>query len=265
MKDYTICGYDIKEIQNKMLEILVEVDRVCKQYNIKYVLDSGTLLGAVRHQGFIPWDDDIDIAMLREDYDRFCEVAKTALKEKFVFETMHTCKDFSNIFGKVFDVSTKYVQKNTKHLNMPQGIFLDIFPVDNVDVSSKYRLCRIVASINTVRCIKQKTEKFEKRHILYLPLFLIPIQCLNKLADKFMRVNNKKETEYVCPICQSGTSKPSFRRTMFTNVCLANFEGKKFPIPEEYYDYLLGYYKNPMELPPEESRHPTHGIVEIKL
>lgn len=265
MQTYKIGQYDIKDVQKRMLDILVEVDRVCKKHNIRYVLDSGTLLGAIRHQGFIPWDDDIDIAMLREDYDKFCSVAKEELKEPYIFENMHTCKDYPNIFGKCFDTSTRYVQKNTAHLNFRQGIFLDIFPIDNVELADKYRQCRIVASINTVRCIKQGTERFAFRHILYFPLFLLSVGRLNALADKFMKLKNGKETEYVCPICQSGTSKPAFKRTMFTDTKQTDFEGMEFPVPVEYQEYLLGYYKNPMELPPVDKRHSTHGIVEIRL
>ncbi len=265
MSQYKVGEYDIELVQKKMLDILIEVDRVCKKHNIRYVLDSGTLLGAVRHKGFIPWDDDIDIAMLREDYDKFCKVANEELNQPYYFEYDAMNKQFPNIFGKVFDTSTRYVQKNAAHLDAPQNIWLDIFPVDNVIMEKKRMQCRMVASINMVRCIKLKTEKFEPRHILYLPLLILPMKTLNKMADKQMRKYNNQETEFVCPICQSGTSKPAFKRTMFTDTQDADFCELKFPIPVEYYEYLLGYYKHPMELPPESSRHPGHGVVEIKL
>ncbi len=265
MEKYSVCGVDVKEVQNKMLELLLEFDRVCKKHNIRYVLDSGTLLGAIRHKGFIPWDDDIDVAMLREDYDKFCAIANKELGENFCFENTNINNHFPNIFGKVFDKTTRYVQKNTAHLKMPQCIWLDIFPVDNVYLKNKKTLCRIVASINMVRCIKLKTEKMAFRHLLYFPLLILPLRTLNKMAEKQMRKYNKKQTEFVCPICQSGTSKPAFKRSMFIDVINANFCGEKFPVPKEYDEYLHGYYKNPMELPPESSRHPGHGVVEIRL
>ena len=148
---------------------------------------------------------------------------------------------------------------------MPQSIWLDVFPCDNVILEKKRMQCRMVASINMVRCIKQKTEKFAFRHILYLPLLILPMKILNKMAEKKMRKYNKKETEFVCPICQSGTSKPAFKRSMFTDTMEAEFCGQKFPVPVDYDGYLHGYYKNPMELPPESSRHPGHGVMEIKL
>ena len=265
MSKYKVGDYDIEDVHKKMLELLTEFDRVCKKHGLRYVLDSGTLLGAIRHKGFIPWDDDADVAMLREDYDKFCAIANQELGEKYYFENTDVNEQHPNIFGKVFDKSTRYVQKNTAHLKTTQSIWVDIFPVDNIVPKKKKMQCRIVASINMVRCIKQKTEKFEFRHILYLPLLLLPIKTLNKIAEKQMRKYNKKETEFVCPICQSGTSKPAFKRTMFTNTMDADFCGMKFPVPVEYEDYLLGYYKNPMQLPPEESRHPGHGVVEIRI
>lgn len=247
------------------LEILGVFDRYCREHSLQYYLIGGALLGAARYGKFIPWDDDIDVAMLREDYDKFCEIANQELGENYCFENTMMNKNFPNIFGKVFDKTTRYVQKSTAHLAVPQCLWLDIFPMDNIVMEKKKMQCRIVASINMVRCIKQKTEKFEFRHVLYLPLLILPLKTLNKMAEKWMRKYNKKETEFVCPICQSGTSKPAFKRTMFTDTMSGEFCGMQFPVPVEYDAYLHGYYKNPMQLPPKESRHPGHGVVEIEL
>lgn len=264
MNEYTVCGYNIRDIQMKMLAILVEVDRLCKKYCISYVLDSGTLLGAVRHKGFIPWDDDIDIAMLRADYDKFKTVAKE-LRQPYVFEDMDSRKDYPNLFGKCYDTETRYVQQNTVHLDIQKGIFLDIFPMDNIDAGSKRIQCRLTASLNTIRCLKQRTEPFALRHVFYLPFLMLSIQKINFLALRAMTKKDGQTTDLVCPICQSGTAKPSFKRSMFENIRRTEFEGTLLPIPVEFDEYLHGYYNSPMELPPEEKRHPTHNIIEIKI
>ena len=261
---YTVGGVPIEKVQEKMLGILSAVDALCKKHGIRYVLDSGTLLGAVRHGGFIPWDDDVDIAMLREDYERFCSVAHE-LPAPYVFEDMFSRRDFTCIYGKCYDTSTKYVEEKAKDLDICHGIFLDIFPIDNITLKSRRRQCRIVASLNAVRCIKQKTVPFKPRHILYLPLLVLSCRTLGRLALREMKRLDGKPTEYVCPRCQSGTAKPAFRRSMFLDTISADFEGRPYPIPREYGEYLGGYYKNYMELPPESSRHPTHGVVEVDL
>ena len=267
MSNYMVCEIPIEEVQSKMLDILKAVDELCKKHNIRYVLDSGTLLGAVRHNGFIPWDDDIDIAMLREDYDCFCKVA-SELPEPYIFEDMFTKgreKSLPNIFGKCYDTTTYYLEKSAAHLSCRHSVYLDIFPIDNVDPKSKKFQCRLVATLNAVRCIKLKTEPFAARHIFYLPLLFLPIKTLNKIADRLMRWHNSKTLDDVCPICQSGTAKPIFKRSMFLDTINHQYCDLAFPIPNDYMAYLRGYYRDPMQLPPEGKRNPTHGIVEIRL
>lgn len=265
MSDYSVCGVPIEQIQSKMLDILLEVDRVCRKHHIRYVLDSGTLLGAVRHKGFIPWDDDIDIAMLREDYEKFCRIAPQELSAPYVFETMSSRKQYPNIFGKCYHTETRYVEADCAHLDVRHNIWLDIFPMDNVLPKTKHLQCRIVATLNTVRCLKLKTTAFSPRHIFYFPLFLLPLGTISRLAEQWMKKYSDRQTELVCPVCQSGTAKPMFRRELFTKTTEVPFEGHLLPIPVDYMEYLHGYYSEPMQLPPEKSRHPTHGVKEVKL
>lgn len=124
------------EILNRMhkiqLEILLEIDRICKLHNILYCISDGTALGAVRHQGFIPWDDDVDITMLRDQYDRFCEICPKELDhERFFWQTIETDSGYRWTYGKMRRKGTRYIRSKQEHLTNTTGVFCDIIPLDD--------------------------------------------------------------------------------------------------------------------------------------
>lgn len=125
---------ELRQLQLIELDLLKEVDRVCRKHNIRYSIAFGTLLGAVRHKGYIPWDDDADIVMLREDYNRFREVAMAGgLDESIAFFQDSTTDDgYLWGYGKLRRVGTKYVRKGQSHLKGKTGVCIDIFPLDDV-------------------------------------------------------------------------------------------------------------------------------------
>ncbi|MBQ9694379.1 MAG: LicD family protein [Kiritimatiellae bacterium] len=136
-KEEVLCGYkvttEMKKVFVKMIDILEEVKRICTKYNISYVVSGGSLLGAVRHQGFIPWDDDIDIAMFRKDYDRFIEVAQKELPPHLFLQTSLT--DCRNIrYARIIDETTSALLPYlTDYESLcAQGVLIDIFPMDGV-------------------------------------------------------------------------------------------------------------------------------------
>lgn len=129
----------MKLIQNVLLEILLEIDRVCKIYGIHYSLCYGTLLGAVRHKGFIPWDDDLDIAMLRPEYDKFTKVCQSAFKKRFFLVDASTEEAYPYDFAKVVKEQTVYLERGAEYKNIHKGIYVDIFPLDNVKQSLQHR------------------------------------------------------------------------------------------------------------------------------
>ena len=131
--DYTVTR-KMKEVWAVELDLLVELDRVCKKYDIKYVADCGTLLGAIRHKGFIPWDDDIDVGMLRSEYERLCKIAPFEFKEPYFFQTEETDPTSARGHAQLRNSSTTGIllsEIGTKR-SFNQGIFIDIFPFDNV-------------------------------------------------------------------------------------------------------------------------------------
>ena len=125
---YKLSDSELQEIHKDLLELLKAFKNVCDKEGIWYTLAFGTVLGAVRHKGFIPWDDDIDIGMTRDNYEKFIKIANTKLSEEFFLQTMETEEETPFYFAKVRKNKTKFIEKYVKDINMNHGIFIDIFP-----------------------------------------------------------------------------------------------------------------------------------------
>ena len=179
--------------------------------------------------------------------------------------TMEMSDQYPFLFGKIFNVNTIYRAKDTAHLDIPHGVFLDIFVEDNIKLRTKKVQSRLVSAIGTVRYIKLGVEKFQLKHIFYAPLFLLNISQLTKAANKVMRKYDDQETAYIYPLCESISSKPPLPRRMLTEFEKGSFNGKEVAIPVCHMWYLHKHYETPMEIPPVSSQHPTHGVEKIKL
>ena len=123
---------NLRTLQLIELKILLEIKRVCETNNIKYFLIGGTLLGAVRHNGFIPWDDDIDIGMMRDEYKRFLEVFPLSKGDEYTLETTETDSGHAYLYGKVRLSGTTFQEERNKNVLENQGIWVDVFPFDNI-------------------------------------------------------------------------------------------------------------------------------------
>ena len=130
-----IQGKEFRTLQMIQFQMLIEFDRVCRKNNIHYSIDGGTLLGAVRHKGFIPWDDDIDIAMLREDYEKLKTVVNEFDPEICFFQDHETDPAYRWGYGKLRRTGTVFIRAGQEHINCKTGVFIDIFPLDDVPKS----------------------------------------------------------------------------------------------------------------------------------
>jgi len=249
----------LKRVHETEIEILDEIVRICDKYNLNYYLHWGTLLGAVRHQGFIPWDDDLDICMTRKDYDKFLEVCLTELDDKFYLDVKEYNKKCYLPFAKVRKNNTTFGEKISNNIDNHKGIFVDIFPVDNVvDPNSKSTWLRsaIINQIYEVMYVKFKLKKINdcRKPVFCAILNLFPVSFLWKMESFLVKKDNKKNTDMVCDFnIMVSVKEEAFNRELLKPKKVI-FEGKEymsFNDPEPVLTKLYGDY---MKLPPEDQR-----------
>ena len=256
----TVDAVQLAKAKKIMVNILEEVDRICSKYGIKYYLSDGTLLGAIRHGGFIPWDDDLDISMLRSDYNKFLEVAEIELDEKFFLQTSKTDKyyDIEHVPTKVRHNGSLFIEEDDKKYH--QGVYIDIFPMDNVpNTNFKFNLQSRISSfiMKSSMRIRVKEKKLplknEITHLIYrLVLFIFKgkrRESLNKwligLGDE-----NSNQIVYGVDTCWNITLN---KKDIFP-LKRIKFENGYFLAPANPDAILTKLYGDYMKLPPIEER-----------
>ncbi|NOJ72308.1 LicD family protein [Paenibacillus alvei] len=250
-------GDQLKLLQEEMFSLLIEVDRICEKHGIPYFLSDGTLLGAIRHDGYIPWDDDVDIQMLRKDYDRFCEVCKSELNhEKFFLQNQKLDKNYNWVFGKLRLKNTSYIRAGQEHLEQKDGICMDIFPLDYIS-SNKFKqrilmsICKICRKILWSHVGKKNAGSVYSR-TLFKALAFMPRSFTIAVFEYFAKWDNKKETSHI--VCHNLVGH-IFEREWYDEAIKVNFEGHAFRAPKRYDDILTSRYGKYMELPPVDKQH----------
>ena len=263
----------MRKIWQVELAMLDRVDAICKKHGIQYFLLHGTLLGAVRHKGFIPWDDDLDIGMLRKDYDRFMEIAPKELEEPYFLQTMWT--DHNCFFGglaKLRNSETAGITQRELGHNCNLGIWIDILPMDYCTDDEK-KLASKEHKINraciwfTAKIYGKELKRFDRIpswiwKILTLVSVFIPYQYLCKKLDHAMRLNTAPSKDMA--IFTGAGKHRILNAADFETTTLLEFEGRKIPVPVGYENYLfMTLGRDYMKFPPQEERKPKHtGIYD---
>ncbi len=254
----------VEEIKKVEISILDYISSVCEQNNIKYYLAYGTLLGAVRHRGFIPWDDDIDICMMRDDYDKFIKLACTNSNVRYKLCHRSICRYYTNEFAKVIDLTTRIEGKGVE-IGEDNGLWVDIFPLDVVPKHDRFiRFWIQVFVAFRVFSIHKTFPK--KRSILWYPIWLVsriigPYPFL-WITDKMSQIGKDGDRiGYMASLSASSDCKYSFPKLYFDKTVYLEFEGKTYPAPHMYDAYLKSQYGDYMQLPPVEKRvqHPVEA------
>ena len=264
-------SHEMKKVWAVELDLLAEFQRVCKKHNIKYIASGGTMLGAVRHKGFIPWDDDIDLMMLREEYEKLCKVAPLEFKHPYFFQTETTDPGYMRGFARLRNSETTAIPdyENGFILTINQGIFIDIFPMDNLvedkillkqqSDESKYLYDKYLQkSKYNYRFMKGNTIKNKILRTL-LPLYrklLYNIQRPDKILKKRDLVcqrYNKVTTKYVSLLSfQFDNRVHDIKREDMNHLIISDFEFLKIPNISNYDEALhwkFGDYLKPVISP----------------
>lgn len=256
---------ELRKVGQIQLDIMDEVHRICLENQITYYMIGGTLLGAVRHKGFIPWDLDIDIGMPREDYERFQAVCKTQLADRFSYIDYNDFRYFPRPHALVTRNDTKiYLQYD--HVNpkvWERGVYLDVFPLDNAPDDQKLRqkqakLLRKLRLLKEHRIPYAYTYKAWKRGLHYIRsglLSLISVKKLNAYEQKQMQKYRDENTKRVCTMAsQYPYESQCMDRQIYGAPVLLEFEGRQYYAPAKYCEYLAQSYGDYMQFPPEAER-----------
>lgn len=263
---------ELRKLQLLQVDMLMEFDRICNKYKIAYIIDAGTLLGAVRYKGFIPWDDDIDIRMLRSDYVRFCKVARKELDNRlYYFQNVKTEKDYLWGYAKIRRVGTEFIRAGQEHLKMKTGVFIDIFPCDglpnNKVVKKVHNMIALASRKISYARVGKKVEKKIMTRFLYQLLCLIPNK-VSLLLTKFLAIicNERKQSLVGCISWYGDKDINGFKKIWFTNRCYIEFEGNKYQAPEDYHGFLVhSFGEDYMTPPPVAERVGSAVATSIKL
>ena len=243
----------LRDCQLKQLSILEEIDRICQKYQINYWLDGGTLLGAVRHGGFIPWDDDIDIAMRQEDLDRFISVAPSELREGLFLQTPQNEPDSKEPIVKVRDLNSFYVEgADNFAADYQKGLYVDIFPMIDYPTLPKNWVKRITLDISRSYSILHKAHYYSLRS--FLEFFWFGAKYLLNLCLWKMLYTVCQKKVYLSNILINNGYGIMHRQDSVFPLGTIQFEGKSFSAPCNPDAYLSDLYHNYMEIPPKEKQ-----------
>lgn len=265
----------LRKVQLIQLEIAKEVKRICEKNNIKFFLTAGTLLGAIRHKGFIPWDDDLDMAMLREDYDKFLQIAPKEIKPEYEIQTWDNDVNCPYEFAKIRKKNTLYKEnKGNKHAD--KGIYIDLIVYSDAPSDEAQRIAVHNKMLDCHRLLLMKCKyrpwnedygvNYGKKIAYLFYLFRSVFYSHKRLVDKFNKLLHTADapSEYLYGMVESKNFF-AIERAWYDTIIYQQFEDTEFPIAGDYKHYLALSYGDYMSLPPENERENRHQITQVKF
>lgn len=263
---------ELDKLHSVLLDMMCRFDAICAEYGVKYFLGGGTQLGAIRHGGFIPWDDDVDLMMDRHNYDKLCALPPEAFGNELFLQTYRTDSEYHGDMAKLRLRGTAYkTEFSSRFPEMEQGIFIDIFAHDVTSSSRIGQKLHIFLTTLTRSMVFHKWEGTPMHHYGKHKLFCrmatvfirhVPMTFLENLREKVYRMFRHGSGNYCYDGMGMHLQHGVFPAKWLDEAVLVDFEGEKFPVPKEYDGYLTYSYGDYMRLP-EESERRCHNTAYI--
>lgn len=253
MSNYTVCGYDMDILHARMLDIAKEVDCICRENGWKCSLYGGSVIGAIRHNGFIPWDHDIDMAMPRKDYDKFVHYMLSHPNDKIFFSNYKSEKRYPNNWGKVRLNGTVFQEKELTPLTeLHNGVFIDLHPIDNIVPCLLKIQVRLALFWSCVGKVKSRLYNGSRWHVrMYKCFSWLPYSIINWMRDTTMKWFKYLPTKFVYKVAHPNNGVYPIPRETFEDLIEHRFEDTLFLIPRNYDEFLHKRYGDYMQIPPE--------------
>ncbi len=267
-------NHKLSELQKRLLPLLAWYHDFCLKNNLRYYLLGGTMLGAARHQGFIPWDDDIDVGMPRDDYERFLKLTKQKRFGDFVVEGIDTENtDFFYGYSKIYDTKSTLIE-NTRY-RIKRGIYIDLFPLDGVadtkdeimkfykPILRRYRL--LLARTCAIRQERKRYKNLAIRAARLIPDRMLDNKKLMYSIDTMCKQRSFEKKLYVGNLYGNWGEREIVKKTVMGMPTLYHFENLVVCGVSDYNSYLSRLYGNWRELPPKEKQVTHHDFLECNL
>ncbi len=259
----------LKSIREVQIEIVQEIERICKLENLNYFMMFGTLLGAVRHKGFIPWDDDIDLGMLRKDYDLFIDAFDKHASDKYVLQIVERDPYYAFFFMKILRKDSIMIEEGYQDDRKLNGIFVDVFPFDNAPSNHFAQVLQNKACIFFMSLLFYQVGRMDPNQGSF------PVRCVKKFKNLLSKALSRKTiiniSTSIMKMKKEGKYLLTFGDTyiykteQMKDLVPTQFENYKFQAPRLTDDALTCLYGDYMKLPPLEQRVMPHRIIKVEI
>ena len=263
-------GFEVAEQIKKVwaieIDILLQLDKICKRHSLRYFLIFGSLLGAVRHNGYIPWDDDLDVCMPRKDYEEFIRVAQAELKMPYFLQIPETDPGYYYSFAKIRNTNTTFITEVFRYQRFNMGLLIDVFPLDVCDEREAEENYKMISRLNMENStymrmshhnLSQKDKERVQNYKGGVPLDTY--KEIQSIASKYENQSSKKDKRIIAVFTEYSYEKMVYDFEDVSETELHDFNGLRIPIPKGYDNILRTTYGDYMKLPPVKDRGIRHS------